>query len=224
MDEPIDTFEAREGLELGELCRVLNRPCGKEFVIGGKEAPPQCPILRLEKTTPRGILDAITHRYPDYHWIVQNGVIVLEPQKRAGKDLLARKVGHVSIHGKSSYFAAHTVLTQAKLSEGEGISMYFGPAYRYARIDLELHNITVREALNAIAKADGQVLWLFAPIDPEKLYARYRLISWRMSGITIDDEQVESCPTITRWRIKLVRKWGIDTGRIDWTRCDPDFR
>jgi len=130
-------------------------------------------------------------------------------------DLLARKVGYVSIHGSSSFRAAMKVLRQGKITVEWGHS---GHEAKYARIDLELRNVTVREALDAIAKADGQVTWSFVPIDIEKRIAQFNLISQRTSGITEFDEEMESCPMITRWRLKLKLKWDIGSP-VDMTDC-----
>ena len=100
-----------------------------------------------------------------------------EPKKRVGEDLLARKLEHVSIHGVSSFDAALSVFEQAKIEVG--FTRHGDP--QYAHIDLELNNVSVREALNAIAKADGLAMWTFIPY-PEKNMGTLSMGSWRYSG------------------------------------------
>jgi hypothetical protein len=132
--------------------------------------------------------------------------LILEPERISGEDLLASKLSHVSIHGSSSYKAALDILHQAGIQIN---SHYIGQAPLYARINLELHNVTVREALDAIAKADGQVIWRFAPEDQEKRLGTFWLKSWRTSGITRFEEQLEKFPLWKRWLIALRLKLGL---------------
>lgn len=184
LDAQLDeAHEIREGFELLDLCRLLNRPCGleethlREFHRGKRGVK-----LSLKKTTPRKVLDLIAQHHPTHRAVVREGVVILEPRKRIGEDMLARRIDHVSIRDSLSLQAADDVLRQAGIMGG-GISMTGDPFY--ACIDLELSSITVRAALNAIAKADGQVMWSYAPRGPGssgKDGARFYLFSWGRSG------------------------------------------
>ena len=71
------------------------------------------------------------------------------------------------------------VLMQAKIDAPDA---YSGRVMTFKRIDLDLRDATVRQALIAIAKADGQVLWTFCTDDPEKGTAGFFLYSWRRTG------------------------------------------
>lgn len=177
LDASIDEFVAQGG-ELYKLCRKLNQPCGEESAFGYKAWKNKKPELRLKKMSPRNILNEITQRHPGHQWIIQDGVLILEPLKRSNRDLLGKKLAKVSIHGKSSLEAALEVFRQAKIGlhqTGMGCPLY-------AHIDLELKDVTVREALNAIVKADGQVMWQFIPTDVDKDRGSFTMSSWRKSG------------------------------------------
>ncbi len=176
LDGPIEDFKA-PGHVLSRLCRILDRPCGQEHVVDDNITTAKRSRLHLKKTTPRNALNELTRMHPRYHWVIVDDVLILEPKNRVGKDLLARRLAHVSIRGSSSFKAALDVLAQAKI----GV-MWTGGRHRYARIDLELRNVTVREALNSIVKADGQAIWSFTPGDLEKGRGGFSLGSWRESG------------------------------------------
>jgi hypothetical protein len=186
LDVPIEGIEIRWGREMYELCSLLNRPCGQEDTVTREIDYRRRPTLKLQNTTPREILNTLTQRYPSHQWIIRDEVLTLEPKSRHGKDLLARKLAHISIHGSSSYKAALSVFEQAGIHVGQ--EMVGDP--KFARLDLELQNVTVREALNAIAKADGQVLWIFRPIDSEKGTGSFGLSSWRKSGMRPYDDHL----------------------------------
>lgn len=186
LDARLEHFEAQDGLEFRKLCKdILKIPCGLEEAadnqIGqNKETPP----LSLSKTRPRDILDAIAGRLPGYRWAYRGGVINLEPRNRA-KDVLSKKLGKVSIHGVSSFRAARMVFDQAKIPFA-----YQPKGGRFGPVDLELKNVTVREALNAIVKADGQVMWFFAH-SPRQSVLRVKgtlsMVSWRKDGASPND-------------------------------------
>lgn len=180
LDSPIEADnEATPGYELFDLCRSLNKPCGQEQTRSRELRQGKGPKFSLKKSSARKALDKITQRYPSHRWIQRDGVLILEPKKRAGEDVLARKLERVSIHDTLSLKAANDVLRQAKIP-GIGISMTGDP--RYACIDLELTNVTVREALNAIVKADGQAAWSFVPTEKGDHGPSMQVFSWRKTG------------------------------------------
>lgn len=177
LDTPVDKFEADWGEEMFGLCRTLDRPCGEEGGLGHDTQSDEGPKLHLTNTSPRKILDEITRRFPQYQWVMRDDVLTLEPAKTADRtNLLSRRLDHVSVYGKPSLRTALDVLRQAKIS----VTYYgIGPPSQHGLIDLELKDVTVREALNAIAKADGQVFWAFHPWDAKKATGNFALSTWR---------------------------------------------
>lgn len=187
LDAVLSQYDARAGIELLELCVKLNRPCGEELAPGYRimklQDLRQSPELHFKNSTASRILDVISLRYPGHQWAIHDGVLILEPKNRVGEDLLDRRLDYVSILGRSSYEAAKMVFAQAKINVG---SIYVGPPMLYGRISVSLKNVTVREALNAIVKADGQAMWTFDPNEKNTL-AAFNILTWRKTGITANE-------------------------------------
>lgn len=195
LDAPVKEFSTTSPSELGDLCSTISIPCGweKSYVRKGESriSPPWNTPLHLKNTTARKILDEIILRHPGHHWFFHDGVINIEPNRRGHKDLLLRKLDHLSIHG-SSRMAVEYVILRARIG-GHGPAMVgvFGRVH-YNRVDLELNDVTVRQALNAIVKADGKAMWIFAPEEQVgNFQAYYWVKSWASSGATYGDSYKE---------------------------------
>lgn len=187
LDAPIEKADdARPGYELLDLCRALNKPCGQEK-DREKGTPKKISDLGLKKSTPRKALDEVGRRYPKHKWAVKDGVLIVEPKTRTGEDYLSRKLDRVSIHDAISLKAGFDVLRQAKIP-GVGLAMTGNP--RYGCVDIELSNVSVRDALNAIAKADGQVMWQFSPGAARTGKTSFHLFSWRKTGVGLYHKKV----------------------------------
>lgn len=189
LDTPLPQFRASPGSEFWTLCQLINRPCGMEEAqfndLSGKGITQ---AMSLSEMSPRKILDEIAKRYPSYKWTIQNDVIVLEPKSREGVDLLSKRVASLSIKGDSSFKAALDVLHHA------GIRFSYqmmGRVPTFGQIDLNLKDVTARDALNSIAKLDGQVLWMISPRSDSKKKGSisFMMPSWRKSGIRFSMEE-----------------------------------
>lgn len=186
LDRSLNGFSAKNGEEFIVLCRTINAPCGVEY--GASPTSPEGKeqgSLQLTKSTARAVLDSIAQRYPGHRWVTRDGVINLEPTSRDGEDVLARRLDTVSIHGASSFKAALDVLHQANIPTGYQI---MGRPPRYALIDLELKDVTLRDALNAIAKIDGHLVWVFRLSSPNGRWI-LSMPSWRKSGAPFSIEE-----------------------------------
>jgi len=179
LDTPIDDFTSDVGNEFHTYCRAHNKPCGREEVRCGDFQILNAPKIHLKKTTHRKVLDQIVQLHRGYKWVQRDGVLNLEPIHRKGQDLLARKIDHLSIHGSTTLKAFLLVFKAAGIRVGMS---YSGPPMAFAPIDTEFNNVTVRDALNAIAKADGQVVWFFCADKPEESAGSFSLSSWRTAG------------------------------------------
>lgn len=182
LEVPIDRFEELQaGQAFPMLCReFLNWPCGLEEgfqngISGGGDGH----LMRLSNTSARRVLDEVVKRNPKYRWLIRDGVLNLEPKVPVGKDVLSTTLASFSTKKVSSFKAALDVLHQANI----GYS-YQGKGGRFAPVELDLRNITVREALNAITKADGQALWIFSHRLDSKgaMTGTFTMRSWRKSG------------------------------------------
>lgn len=182
LDARLGDFKAASGRELVTLCKeTLKKPCGLEEAPGdslqqGKGLAP----LHLSSASARETLDAIAARYPGYRWASRGGVVDFEP-KALADDLLSKKLDKVSIHAVSSFQAARMVLDQAKIPYA-----YQPKPWLYGTVDMELTGVTVRDALNAIANADGQVMWIFSHSRKgagARVKGTLMMPSWRTEGI-----------------------------------------
>lgn len=187
-DAPIGELRALFGGELFALCRTINMPCGFEnayttFELMQMKLPQK--ELHFRSANPRKVLDELVRRNPGHHWRILDGMLMVEPNVRAHEDMLGRRLDHVSIHG-SSWMGARYVLRRAKIG---CLPMPLSMEY-FGSIDLELSKVTVREALNAIAKADEKVVWQYTAYKPGKS-AKFTFNSWRTSGIDISAVQDE---------------------------------
>ena len=213
LDSPLAEFWLYSDHEFQGLCSTLRRPCAIETVSEpSANIVSKNPIQFLRDTSPRKILDAIIRRYPGHHWLIRDGILAMEPNKRIGEDLLARKLGYVSIHKRESEYAAKSVLRQARIDPAPIMMDMMGQAFN--RIDLELRNVTVRQALDAIAKTDGQVMWEFSPITNTSskpgcnAIGYFFLRSWGPHNTVIADheDRFGRCPMMKRWLARTVLK------------------
>lgn len=186
LDAKWENFEAKGENDFIAACRMLNKGCGIEMAHPNDlAATPKTAQQRRAKVSPREILDEHVRKNPAYKWVLREEVVNMEPAKRDGEDVLSRKLDSVSIHGVTGFKAALDVLYQAKIPGGYEI---MGRPPRFALLDLELKNVTVREALNAIAKADGKIIWIFRQSDVGGR-GMLNMLSWRKSGATFSKEE-----------------------------------
>lgn len=176
LDAKLPRVTADSGFEVFEVCRAARISCGIEEDT--LHRIPQNKGVLKSTSTLRGSLNAITSRYGHYHWVIRNNVVNIEPTMRSGGDPLSAIIDHISIKGANSMSAATMVLRQAKIDAN---LTYFGRP-QYAQVTIDLTNVTVREALNVIAKEDGQVTWFFRPANSPNGHAVFDLSPWRASG------------------------------------------
>ncbi len=117
--------------------------------------------------TVRDCLDRIMRWMPRYRWVIEEGVINILPKPgeeytENGKNPLDWVIKKLEIKHLNSSAARHPIMKAAGLE-----NYYLRHGYDYAGglhtcryVDLSLRNVTVREALNRVAKADGKALWV----------------------------------------------------------------
>jgi hypothetical protein len=179
IDTPIFSFRAILGTEMWWLCQAVDRPCGiEETQCDDLEPLGKSPMVELHSTTARKVLDEILRLHPSYRFALRNAVLNFEPASRDRPDPLATKLEQVSIHGSSSSIAAWSVIRQAgiEMDHRHGVTAR-GGMFEEANVTLELRNVTVREALNAIVKADGHSAWFFCTYKDNS--GRFELDSWK---------------------------------------------
>ena len=129
-------------------------------------------FLRPSKKTLRGVLDAVVSADLEYSWDVDHGVVNFV--SRDNEPLfLKSKVSKLEIRGAEPNEALSQLLSLPevkKAARGElGFQTVTGGPYAFMmdgsqperqKLSVSLTNVTVREALNAIARAHGSAVWI----------------------------------------------------------------
>ena len=192
VNEPISGFSIEQGAEFYHICRDHGMACGVEEVqcgdIGSSGRRPMPVKINLRSTSIRKVLDKLIRLHVGYRWAIRSGVLNIEPTSLQSDDPLERRIMKLSLHDVSSFAAFKTILNRAGINfrleppEGPGI-ITSGPLYRsFATVNIELDGVSVRDALNAVAKSDGQIVWMYCPQNVGKFNARFRVSTWRSSG------------------------------------------
>ena len=121
----------------------------------------------------RGVLDSIVSADPRYTWEVKDDVINVLPRHGA-PPFLAVRISKFDLHEVESPRAALSQLLaipevrRAQVSLGRhavqgGVHVFCPgcPPGETKKISMSLRDVTVREALNAIARAHGNAVWRF---------------------------------------------------------------
>jgi hypothetical protein len=124
-------------------------------------------------TTLREVLDSITSGDPRYVWRMHNGAVNLEPLKGIPALLktylktydsqdtdAVSAVTFLSSLPEVARAAAELGLTQNVMGPGLG-SMAQGPPPRKKPLGIRLHDVTLLDALNAIARANTHGVWTY---------------------------------------------------------------
>lgn len=121
----------------------------------------------------REALESITHLDPRYRWQSDSGVINLVPF--AGEpDLLKVRVRRYRVNADLNE-ALQQLLALPEIKEGTSrlglkrntVKLLVGPSPFYdspSRISLDVSNVTLREALNALVRAHGRAIWEYRDI------------------------------------------------------------
>jgi len=145
----------------GGISRVI--ACGKEQV---KHA------LNLKSLPVRQVLDAIVLADPEYRWQIKDGVVNLFPSS-GWPALLNVRVAEFNVDASVSVYVAAGKLFQlpeakraiAELHLAHGYNrIQGGSSSAYLKSPVHCKDITLLEALNAIALAHGRAVWAYSEI------------------------------------------------------------
>lgn len=175
LDQKLPSFDSSEGNQIFILCQKLSVPCGVEELREDSITDSTGPAITHKAATPRDVLDGIKGRHQSYSWDDRDGMIHLRyaGQKSSPLD---NRIEHLVIMNELSFRAVQDVLKQAGIKAG--FSLVGDP--RFGRVTLDLKNVTAREALDMIAKADGKIAWYFRFSAAEKRND-FGVYSWRTS-------------------------------------------
>lgn len=164
LDKPLENFVTGDHGDFVAVCRALHTGCGIETIDGVESlASRNSPLPRAGRTA-REILDEYVSTRPHDAWSLENGVLNLRPTAIPSPDWLSRKAGALSFRGSDGYDAAFQALcrTRARLAVRQRKRPVLKPVSR------TLDGVTVRQALNALAKDDGEYVWIVVHAKPEE--------------------------------------------------------
>lgn len=129
-------------------------------------------FLNPTDATLRGILDAVVSAEPDHFWNVDDGVVNFVP--RDNEPLLLRSmVSRLEVRAAEPNEALSQLLALPEVNKAArfelGLRTVTGGPYAFMidgskperkKLSLSLTNVTVREALNSIARAHGSAVWI----------------------------------------------------------------
>lgn len=145
-------------------------PMGIEWMGGAGAEDLEVPASALPATrTVRDLLTAIVSRLPDYQLTIQNGVVHIAPPVFAvrNENFLNLVIEDFEVKDESLFGAAHELHIAIYMTlhpEVEGYAGGYGedPEHVFAKRSLsyESHDLTVRQILDGLAKANGNALWI----------------------------------------------------------------
>jgi hypothetical protein len=145
-------------------------------------------IFRPRDSSLRGVLDSIVSTDPRYTWEVKDGVINVLPsnglppffairisrfeisQVESPNEALARLLAIPEVQ------KAHLKLGPRAVQGGTYVFCPGCPPKETKKFSVSLQGVTVREALNAIARAHGSAVWSFRQSEcgERKSFSRFR--------------------------------------------------
>lgn len=164
LDKPLTDFATGDHGDFVAVCRALHAGCGVEVIDGVESLASRNSPLPRSGRTARGILDEYQAGRPHDAWSLENGVLNLRPATAPTPDWLSKKIRAVKFRKTDGYEAALTLLYMTGASLG--VRMRKPPTLK--PVDLSLKNVTVRQALNALAKADGEFVWIVVHAKPDQ--------------------------------------------------------
>ena len=162
LSKPVKTFDVRPA---SAICRHLDTPCGIEMAAGDVDLETSSSFVAMKgKATGREALDELTHRFPKYVWVLENGVINILPKDENRMLLNGKPVLELSIQGLDLN-GVRTNVAAIKACRAAGLdclpSGSAGGTHQHPKLNLHLANTTLREALNSIVRADSKAAWRF---------------------------------------------------------------
>ena len=173
-----------EGVQLSNATTpdILAQALTNAGVPGGIAVRSNCGVLEHRflspsKKTLRGVLDAVSSADPEYSWNVDHGVVNFVSRDDEPR-LLKTIVSKLEVSSAEPNEALSQLLALPEVAKAAGGELGFqtvtGGPYAFMmdgskperqKVSLSLTNVTVREALNAIARTHGTAVWILVRQD-----------------------------------------------------------
>lgn len=199
LDVPLADFVTSQKGDFVAVCRALHTGCGIEMIDGVESlAATNSPLPRAGRTA-REILDEYLATRPHDEWALVDGVLNLRPAMRPSPDWLSKKTVAETFCKGDAYEAAIRLLQGTGAAVGHRQS---APAPILKPANPVPKGLTVRQSLNALAKADGELVWIVEHAKPgDRFRLVFRAISFREEKPGILNEN----PEASRVSERLVR-------------------
>lgn len=199
LDEPLANFVTSEKGDFVAVCRALHTGCGIEMIDGVESlAATNSPLPRAGRTA-REILDEYFAGRPHDDWALVDGVLNLRPAMRPSPDWLSKKTVVETFCKGDAYEAAIRLLQGTGAAVGHrqyAAAPILKPAKPVPK------GMTVRQSLNALAKTDGEFVWIVEHAKPgDRFKLVFRALSFREAKPGILNEN----PEASRVTERLVR-------------------
>ncbi|MBI5208753.1 MAG: hypothetical protein HY927_02120 [Elusimicrobia bacterium] len=129
--------------------------------------------MELRGASVREILDAIVAVHPEYSWQISRGVLNLIPRaalenRKKYASPLDRMIGSLDIVKEPLPQAVRMIGAKVDIQEPTSFVLFGGDStpVEYRQMSLRLHNISARDALNELVRADGRSMWVFERGSP----------------------------------------------------------
>ena len=181
-EKEIKDFKVEQGSFFG-LCGNIEVPCGYFMVNGDHSTNPNTKVKKtsLSHGTVREVLNAVVKNNPDYQWSNEDGVINIVPKQNhkhleKGADPLSRIIKKVEVSSVGADEAAQRIAIASGLPLG-GRIIVSGRRHS-ATVSFKLSKVTLRQALNALVKADGMAVWV---LEYDQMHNKYiiSVYPWR---------------------------------------------
>lgn len=199
LDEPLTNFVTSEKGDFVAVCRALHTGCGIEMIDGVESlAATNSPLPRAGRTA-REILDEYVANRPHDDWALVDGVLNLKPAMRPSPDWLSKKNAMEHVVQADAYQLSMWLLQGTGAAVGHR-QYQAAPLLKPAKPLPK--GLTVRQSLNALAKADGEYVWI---VEHAKPGGRYKLVFRALSFREAKPGILNAHPEASRVTERLVR-------------------
>lgn len=161
-------YYSYSSLEFVSLCKLAKVPCGIELTRSRE--PGEIKVVQnlgMPNVLVKSVLEKLVQGpWKGYAWAVNDGVLDIGPLdflSHRKQSPLDKRLSYVDLTDVKAAIAIEELCERAGVASRsknfEMLASYTG------NVSLHLRNVTVREALDAVVRAEGGCLWLIEPLQ-----------------------------------------------------------